>query len=37
LMALSASLRTEVFILAFGLCGDSQAAWRLQVSAREMC
>lgn len=36
LMALSASFRTEVFILV-GWCGDSVAAGRLQVSAREMC
>jgi hypothetical protein len=32
LMALSASFRTEVFILASVSCGDSQAARRLKVS-----
>jgi len=37
LMALSASFRTEVFILTVVLCGDSVAAGRLQVSGREMC
>jgi hypothetical protein len=37
LMALSASFRTEVFILASVSCGDSQAARRLKVSARRKC